>query len=106
MSYQQLKIWILDIVELSQDAMHMHVGLVVFFLTLIFWRRRRTDWILLLPVALAAAGMEVLDLYDDYVTTGDLNRRESLHDFLNTIAWPVAIYLLLRMGLVMDRKPM
>ena len=40
--YQNLKLVILSILEISKDAVHIHVGLLVFFAAVILWKRVRS----------------------------------------------------------------
>ena len=69
-AYQNLKLVILDVLSLSKDAIHIHIGLLVFFLAIVLWRRGQPDILALLPVFLVAGGMEVLDLRDDLGSLG------------------------------------
>ena len=36
--YQNAKLIILSILEISKDAIHIHVGLIVFFAAVVLWR--------------------------------------------------------------------
>lgn len=38
--YQNLKLVILSILEISKDAVHIHIGLLVFFAGVVLWRKR------------------------------------------------------------------
>ncbi|KRW66096.1 hypothetical protein AO741_12720 [Pseudomonas sp. TTU2014-105ASC] len=92
--YQSFKLIILDVLTLSKDAIHVHVGLLVFFLAVFIWRRGKIDILALFPVFLAAGGMEVLDLRDDLRSLGYMRWSASLHDFINTVFWPAFTVLL------------
>jgi hypothetical protein len=48
----------------------------------------------LLPVFIAALGMKIMDLYDDYNSLGYFRWSNSLHDFINTSLWPCIIVVL------------
>ncbi|MFA5495923.1 MAG: hypothetical protein WC247_14230 [Porticoccaceae bacterium] len=87
-AYQGFKPVVLDILALSKDAVHIHVGLVVFLLAVVLWRRGRLDRWSLLPVLLAAGAMEAQDLRDDLVSLGYMRWSASVHDFVNTVFWP------------------
>ena len=91
--YQLLKIHILDWLGLSRDAVHMHIGLAVFFLAVLLWKRGRPTTLCLVPVLVAALGMEAFDLRDDYATFGYFRWSASAHDVVNTMFWPVLIVL-------------
>lgn len=90
-AYQHLKLIILDVLDLSRDAIHIHIGLLVFFLAVVLWRRGRFDILALLPVFLVAIGMEVLDLRDDLASLGYMRWSASLHDLINTVFWPTLV---------------
>ncbi|MEX1033901.1 MAG: hypothetical protein WDZ30_11120 [Cellvibrionaceae bacterium] len=93
-TYQSLKLIVLDLVDLSKDAIHIHIGLAVFFLTVALWRRGRLDWLSLLPVFLVASGLEFLDLRDDLASLGHMRWSASIHDLVNTVFWPTFVVIL------------
>ncbi len=93
-AYQNLKLVILDVLSLSKDAIHIHIGLLVFFLAIVLWRRGQHDILALLPVFLVAGGMEVLDLRDDLGSLGYMRWSASLHDLINTTFWPTLVVVL------------
>ncbi len=92
-AYQNFKLVILDVLSLSRDAIHIHIGLLIFFLTVVLWRRGQPDILALLPVFLVAGGMEVLDLRDDFGSLGYMRWSASLHDLINTTFWPILIVI-------------
>lgn len=87
--YQHVKLVVLDVLNLSKDATHIHIGLVVFLATVILWRRGRLDHLSLIPVLLVAGAMEYLDLHDDMRSLGHMRWSASIHDLVNTTFWPV-----------------
>ena len=104
--YQNLKLIILSILETSKDAIHIHVGLIVFFAALIIWRRGTIDARCLIPVVIVASLMELLDLRDEF---RHFNRfrmvavTASIHDLINTMLWPVVIVVLAWISKLKDR---
>lgn len=94
--YQELKLQVLNCIDLSKDAIHIHIGLVAFLLAILFWKKGRASAACLIPVFLIATAMEVLDLRDDWQTLGYFRWSASIHDLGNTTLWPLAIYLWLR----------
>lgn len=92
-AYQSWKLLVLDAVSLSKDAIHLHIGLLVFFLAVVLWRRRRFDFLALLPVLFVAGAMEMLDLCDDLESLGYMRWSASLHDLINTTFWPTLIVI-------------
>jgi hypothetical protein len=94
--FQQLKLRILDLVGLSKDAVHMHLGLLVFVAILVIARGRKALWLAWLGAAAVALGIEILDLRDDRAHFGRFRWAGSLHDVLNTLLWPTILALLAR----------
>ncbi|MBS9719648.1 hypothetical protein JYU29_02990 [Tianweitania sp. BSSL-BM11] len=89
MRWYHIKSWVADSISLSHDAMHVHVGLFIFFVLL--WLFRRSPRRLALAWALTLAATlfnEALDAYDWILWTGTINWMESLKDTVNTMFWP------------------
>ncbi len=93
-AYQNLKLIILEVLSLSKDAIHIHVGLLVFFLAVVLWRRGRFDVLALFSVFFVAITMEILDLHDDLGSLGYMRWSASLHDLINTLFWPTLVVIL------------
>lgn len=104
--YQNAKLIILSILEISKDAIHIHIGLIVFFAAVVLWRKGAIDARCLVPVVIVASLMEILDLRDDYRSVDRIRMvavTASIHDLLNTMFWPVIIVILAWMGKLNDR---
>lgn len=104
--YQNAKLIILSILEISKDAVHIHIGLLVFFAGVVLWRKGSFDAWCLIPVVIVASVMELLDLRDDYTHQGNIRMAAltaSVHDLLNTMLWPVVIVVLAWLGKLKDR---
>jgi hypothetical protein len=56
---------------------------------------------LVMAVLIAALG-ETIDMYDDVIFRGYWKWSASLHDFINTLLWPSAIFLLARYTMLFD----
>jgi hypothetical protein len=95
--FQNLKLQIVDFVGLSKDAIHIHIGMSIFIFAVLVWGKGRMTIKCLLPVFIAALGMEVMDLYDDYNSVGYFRWSNSLHDFINTSLWPCIIVVLVKL---------
>ena len=91
-----MKIAILDVLHISKDAVHIYIGLAVFFLAVVLWKKGCIVSACLIPVIAAALSMEALDLYDDWISLGQLRWAASLHDIINTALWPVVIVTLVK----------
>jgi hypothetical protein len=94
---QAIKLTIVAATGLDKDALHIYIGLAVFFSTLaIFKKPLRSVWPWLTVLVIAIAG-ELLDRRDDIASLGYWRWKASLHDILNTQFWPAAIMLLARL---------
>lgn len=105
--YQEAKIIIVSILELSKDSIHMHVGLIVFFLAVVLWKKGSIETRCLIPVAIIASSMEILDLRYDYLSLGHFRLKAitaSIHDLINTTFWPIVIVVLARIGKLQNAR--
>ena len=105
--YQNAKLIILSILEISKDAIHIHIGLIVFFTAVVLWRKGAIDACCLIPVVIIASLMEMLDLRDDYSSFDRIRMAAvtaSIHDLLNTLFWPVVIVVLAWLRRLNDRR--
>ena len=92
--FQECKNFLISTFGLSKDALHIYIGLIVFFVTALLIRRPLRSWLPLLMVVLAALVGEVLDMKDDIFQLGGWRWKASLHDLVNTMFWPFVIWLL------------
>ena len=99
-NYQFMKIHVLNAIDLSKDAVHLYIGMVVFLVAVVAWQNRRFTWLCLVPVFAIALIMEALDLHDDYRAFGYFRWGASIHDIANTTFWPVILVLLARLVFV------
>lgn len=97
---QSLKLALVQSIGLSKDALHIYVGLTVFFATSWAFRKRKDiSWPLLAVLLIAVAG-ELFDMRDDLSSIGYWRWMASLHDIVNTMLWPTVIFVLARLGIV------
>jgi hypothetical protein len=94
--FQTLKTSIVRTVGLSQDALHVHVGLMVFILLALSLRKRGFSWLPFAAAVCAALLGELLDMRDDLATRGFWRVGASIHDIINTAFWPLLLTLLAR----------
>lgn len=99
MRWYELKSWSLQNVPLSNDAVHIHLGLILFF-GLLWILRYKSGTVMYAGLGTLAATLmnEALDGYDWYIWTGSVNWVESAKDIINTMFWPTiaAIFIKLR----------
>lgn len=79
---------------MSDDLLHVHLGLAIFVVTALLLRRRmRSIWPLAIVAALALANEVV-----DYAISDPWSATRSALDVVNTIFWPLVLFLLARRG--------
>jgi len=95
-AYQLLKLKFLSVVPLSKDATHIYIGFGCFLLAVTVLRIPPTSFKAILPCLAASLLMEVADLRDEFVYTGELRWAASLKDVVNTNLISVLLVLLFR----------
>lgn len=100
---QSLKLTLVSALGLSKDALHMHVGLGVFFVAAWLFNRRVGTWVPWLCALAAACAGELVDMRDDLASLGHWRWQASLHDILNTVFWPTVITILVRLSARLKR---
>ncbi len=97
--YQKAKPIIVEILFLSKDAIHIHVGFLSFFLAFLLFKKLRFSWkLLLFPFTLSVI-MELMDAIADQRRLGRLLYPAYLHDLFNTNLIPVLVFILLHISL-------
>lgn len=95
-AFQSMKHEIVHFASLSKDALHIYVGMGAFLISSAFASKGlRSVFALAVVVVLAMLG-EVLDARDDLRKLGHWRYMSSLHDFANTLFWPLVLWLLAR----------
>lgn len=77
----------------SEDLLHLHAGLIIFFAAALFLQRRMRSRV---PIALVYAFAFGNELIDAYSPAGGTTIWEATVDILNTIFWPTLLFLLAR----------
>ena len=98
--YQEFKLLVVDVLGLSKDAIHVYLGLTVFFLTIAILRKGKIDLWAVAPVIVLALGMETIDLYDSYRYMDSMYWSNSIHDIINTTFWPLVIIALSKLSYI------
>lgn len=86
------KIWLIDTVGLTNDAMHVHGALLILCVSAILLRRRPDNLWCWLIVFLAELFNEYADLRG--AAPGEATIDAALHDIYNTMFWPTLILIL------------
>ncbi len=90
-NYQLFKLWVLAIIPLTKDAIHIYVGFAGLLVALILFRRRLSSYQALIPGFLVSVAMEALDLRDGYTLAA------SVHDIINTNLLPFVLVTFARL---------
>ena len=77
----------------SEDLLHVHAGLLIFFLAALLFRRRMRSPVPIALVYAFALGNEVVDAL---APGGRDSTWEPVLDILNTIVWPTLLFMLAR----------
>ena len=96
------KIWLIEKVGLTNDAMHVHGSLLILTVSAVLFRRRPDSIWCWLVVFVAELFNEYADLRG--LAPGESTLDASLHDIYNTMFWPTVILILGRF-LFPRRKP-
>lgn len=92
-AYSDLKQGLAGFYGLTEDLLHVHAGLLIFFATALVFRRRMRSRVPIALVYFFALANELLDL----LTPGASNKPwEPFADVLNTVFWPTLLFLLAR----------
>lgn len=101
--FQDFKILLVDTFGLSRDALHVYVGLIIFFGTALIFRLALRDIRPVLAVLLAACVGELWDIYDTEAVGAQQVYAGNWQDIWNTMFWPLVIMLLARFTGIMKR---
>ncbi len=94
--FQTVKIWLVNHLGLAKDALHIYVGLTLFFGTALLFGWKLSSWRPWAVVAAAALAGEVWALRDSLVHQMPIDLWANWHDLWNTLFWPSVILLLAR----------
>lgn len=95
--FESLKIQIVAALGINADACHIYVGVLIFMLTAIAFRRKGVRLWMLIPVIAAAVMGEVFDAFHQLHALGYWEWHKSLIDIVNTVLMPVVLFLLLKL---------
>ena len=98
--FQEFKIYIVNLTDLTRDALHIYAGLLVFFCVAFLDKRQLKSIWALFAVVLIAISAELLDARDHLINYGFWRFDASIHDILNTIFWPLVLWLIAKFKLL------
>lgn len=101
---QTAKLWLMDGTGLAKDALHIHVGLIVYLGSALIFRWPLRAWKPWLTALLAAAAGEAWDIRDRWANGVRPAPADHWHDIWNTMLWPSAMLLLARFTRLFTRR--
>lgn len=100
-AFQSMKHEIVQFASLSKDALHIYVGMGIFLLgSALAQKGLKSAFPIVAVITLGVLG-ELLDARDDFRIHGHWRLMASLHDLVNTVFWPLMLWLLARYSRVM-----
>lgn len=91
--FQSTKLAIIEFTGLPQDALHIHVGLALFFGSALLLRWRVGGWRPWLLVLVATLAGEAWDMRDNLSLDWGFRLASHWHDIWNTMLWPTLVML-------------
>jgi hypothetical protein len=102
-AFQSFKLFVLEASNLSKDALHVYVGLIVMLLVVILFKKSLSDWRPLAAVAVASIAGEIWDIIDTFSHGGSPSWNANWKDIWNTLFWPTILFGLARFTRVLKR---
>lgn len=87
------KSWLSLYLRMSDDMLHIHVGLILLIAAALILRRPPWHWLPWTCVAVIEAANELYDVLQTAYVTDEGNWPAAWHDFWLTMLWPTAIAL-------------
>lgn len=91
LQYSEFKQWMGDATGASEDLLHVHLGLLIFVVVAVVFRRRMHS---LWPVSLVWAFALANELVDYFAPGWQVDT--SALDVLNSVFWPTVLFLVAR----------
>lgn len=94
--YNALKTQLSEFLGISKDALHIHIGLIIFLVASLVLRRPLSSWIPWLSLLAFEVVNEFMDAFHMHGGPSRMEIAGSLKDILNTMFWPTMMLLVLR----------
>jgi hypothetical protein len=91
--YSRAKQQLSETLGASEDLLHLHAGLLIFFAAALLFKRRMRSRVPIALVYAFAVGNEIVDLMSPERSS---HVWEPAFDIANTVAWPTLLFLLAR----------
>lgn len=93
-----LKTALADAVGLSKDALHVHLGLLIFLAAVLLLRTSLGSWTPWLVLLLFELANEAVDLLHEHDGIRAIDCAEAAKDVVNTMFWPTVVVLFTKLG--------
>ena len=94
--YNTLKTELSDLLGISKDALHIHLGIAIFLIAALVFRRSLANWIPWLVLLAFELVNEFIDIFHLHEGTVSFELEGSLKDILNTMFWPTIVLIIAR----------
>lgn len=92
-TYSTAKQGLAQVLGATEDLLHLHAGLIIFFSAALLFRRRMRSRVPIALVYFFALGNELVDWL---LPESSATRWEPALDIINTVFWPTLLFLLAR----------
>jgi hypothetical protein len=94
--YNALKTELSELLGITKDALHIHIGLAIFLGVALVFRRSLASWIPWLALLAFELANELMDIFHLHGGAIGFEMGDSLKDILNTMFWPTVVLLAAR----------
>ncbi len=94
--YNSLKTEVSELLGFSKDALHVHIGLAIFFGVALVFRRSLASWAPWLTLLAFELANELMDTFHLHEGAFGFQMGDSLKDILNTMFWPTILLIAVR----------
>jgi len=88
--------WLMQLLGLPKDALHIYIGLSVFLLCAVLFRWPLRSWRPFAAVLVVALGLQAWDVVDSILVGVDPLWGQHWHGVWNICFWPAVLFLLAR----------
>lgn len=89
--YNALKTQLAELLGVTKDALHIHIGLAIFLGVALVFRRSLASWIPWLALLAFELVNELMDIFHIHEGVIGFEVGDSMKDVLNTMFWPTVV---------------
>lgn len=94
--YNALKTQLSELLGITKDALHIHIGLAIFLAVALVFRRSLASWVPWLALFAFELANELMDIFHVHEGVIGFEFGDSLKDILNTMFWPSIVLIVAR----------